>query len=258
VGEGRKFARPLNAETREWLNEREFLDGYLRNVTGLIHIGANYGQERRYYWLLGLDVVWVEPIREIYEALVDNLLRYPRQRAVSALLSERAGEAVTLRISHNHGESSSILPSQDHAVIFPDVSYGEERAFTTETFADLVAREAIPLDAYQALTLDVEGAELLILKGGRELLGGFRYIKCEVADFPARTGGPTVEELDAFLREQGFKELGRRPFAQGPGGEGTYWDIVWKRAEPGRPLHEPGVPLPLVFNPLEVEGIERV
>ena len=89
-------ARPRSASTAErriWENEREFLDGYLRNVSGLIHVGANVGQERRFYWLLGIDVIWVEPLGEVYERLVDNIASYPRQRAIRALMTDRLAGA---------------------------------------------------------------------------------------------------------------------------------------------------------------------
>lgn len=257
LGELHRLAAPLTPQQAAWRNEREFLDGYLRNVPGLIHVGANLGQERRYYWLIGLDVVWVEPIREIYDRLVDNISAYPRQRAYNALLTGRRGEQVRFGIANNNGASSSVLPLQDHATLWPDVVYSEMRTLTSTTLTDLVAAEQIPLDRYPALTLDVEGAEKMVLEGGRDLLQQFRYIKCEAADFPARTGTPSARDLDSVLRLYGFQELARRAFAMGPGHEGTYWDIVWKRAAPGEPLHEPGVALPLVMNPVEVEGIEK-
>ena len=123
---------------------------------------------------------------------------------------------------------------------------------------DLISNENIPLKRYQALTLDVEGAEDLILEGGRSILKNFKYIKCEAADFPARTGTPTATDLNRILESEGFKELSRRSFAMGPNNEGTYWDIVWKRMAEAHPLHAPGANLPLVMNPLEVEGIEKI
>lgn len=257
LSDAHRLTGPRTAQEQRWENEREFLDGYLRNVSGLIHVGANLGQERRYYWLIGLDVVWVEPIREIYEQLVDNLALFPRQRAVNALLSRRSGEEVEFQIASNNGASSSILDLQDHAVIFPDVSYVERRRLVTTTLADIVRDHRIPLDRYQALTLDVEGAEQLILEGAADVLDRFAYVKCEVADFPARAGTPTVADLDGILTAAGFVQLGRRAFADGPGNAGTLWDVVWKKLVPGEPLQQPGVPLPLVFDPGEVEGLEK-
>ena len=243
---------------REWKNEREYLDGYLRNVTGVIHVGANTGQERRYYWLLGVDVAWVEAIKEVYEELVDNLSDYDRQRPIHALLADVDGRTFDFRIANNKGASSSVLPFQDHATIFPDIEYVETRTMRGMTLGTMMRREGLSSSAYQALTLDAEGAEAMILNGGRDVLRGFRYIKCEVADFPARTDTPTVAELDAILTEAGFAQLIRRMFARGPDGRGTYWDIVWKRIEPGVPLNEPGVKLPLVAHAQDVAGLEKL
>jgi FkbM family methyltransferase len=248
---------PYGSQQRAWENEREFLDGYLRNVSGLIHVGANHGQERRYYWLLGLDVIWVEPIREIYENLVDNIAIFPRQRAVHALLTDKEGDEVELRIANNGGASSSILPLEQHAQIFPDIQYVEHRKLISTTLAAMIRKEAIDLAHYCALTLDTEGAELMILQGAGDLLGQFEYVKCEVADFPARSGTPSTADLDRILSAAGFAQLSRRQFAMGPGLTGTYWDIVWKKVRPGEPLHEPGIQLPIVINPHDVTGLEK-
>ena len=37
-------------------------DAFLRKVSGVIHVGANLGQERAHYARFRLDVVWIEPI----------------------------------------------------------------------------------------------------------------------------------------------------------------------------------------------------
>ena len=257
LGDSARIAKPLSAQQIVWRNEREFLDGYLRNVQGLIHVGANMGQERRYYWLLGLDVIWVEPIKEVYDILVDHVSRYPRQRAIQALLTARSGEEITFRIANNAGASSSILPFEDHSIMFPGVRYNEERTLMSTTLAEVVRNQGIPLDHYKALTLDVEGAEKMVLQGATEVLKEFKYVKCEVSDFPARTGTPNVGDLDALLSAAGFRELGRRAFSDGPNNQGTAWDIVWKRVDPGEQFQEPSCTLPLVFNPTEVEAVEK-
>ena len=41
-------------------------DDFLRDVTGVVHVGANTGQERDKYARHGLSVIWVEPIPDIY------------------------------------------------------------------------------------------------------------------------------------------------------------------------------------------------
>jgi hypothetical protein len=42
---------------------------YLRKVRGVIHVGANEGQERDLYAAFGLNVIWIEPIPEVFQVL---------------------------------------------------------------------------------------------------------------------------------------------------------------------------------------------
>ena len=42
---------------------------FLNNVSGVIHVGANSGQERYEYNLYSLDVIWIEPIPKIFNKL---------------------------------------------------------------------------------------------------------------------------------------------------------------------------------------------
>ena len=198
-----KYRVMVNSDrlARSWDNEREFLDGYLRNVTGLIHIGANTGQERFLYEIIGLDVLWVEAIPSVYEQLIDNIAFLPRQHAVNALLTDAEGATYDFNVSNLGGGSSSILPFEQHAEILPDIKYVDTIQLTSTTFKALVEKEKIDLSAFQALAIDAEGAEMLILKGAGDLLKNFRYIKCEVSDFPSRTGCPNSADLDAILGE---------------------------------------------------------
>ena len=42
-------------------------DAFLRRVRGLVHVGANTGQERESYASHGLSVIWVEPIGDVFD-----------------------------------------------------------------------------------------------------------------------------------------------------------------------------------------------
>jgi FkbM family methyltransferase len=244
-------------EDRAWDNEAEFLDGFLRNVSGLIHIGANIGQERQIYRLLGLDVLWVEAMPDVHRRLLGNIVGMPRQRALQALLTDVPGQEHEFHVANNSG-SSSLQHLDQHAHIFPDIQYVERLKLTSTTLGSLLKDAGIQAGDYQAITLDVEGAELLVLNGAGAALDGIKYIKVEVADFTPRVGSPTTAEIDDFLRKAGFAELARRPFAVGPEGNGTYWDIVWKRPVPGEPLHRPGVKLPLIMPAWDITELARV
>ena len=244
---------------REWYHEAEFLDGYLRNVSGIIHVGANHGQERDFYNQFGLNVVWIEAIPDVYERLLRNIQNLPDQRAYRALLTDKEGEVYSFKVANNGGASSSIFDFDKHAEIWPEIQYEEEIQLTSTTLKNLMSREGLRTSEYQALTMDVEGAELLVMKGAGDLISQFRYIKAEVADFTPRVGSPLTDDLVDFLNAAGFEELIRRPFANGPGGQGTYWDIVWKKKVMAPIFHRPrGSRLPLIANDVSGVGWDKL
>jgi FkbM family methyltransferase len=98
-------------------------DSFLKKVSGVIHVGANTGQERNHYASLGLNVVWVEPIPTVFEKLQKNIADLAEQRAYCRLISDQHGREYTFHISDNGGESSSIFAFGKHPEIWPEVNY---------------------------------------------------------------------------------------------------------------------------------------
>ncbi len=60
------------------------LDACLSDIPGLIHVGANEGQERDAYAARNLSVLWIEALPNVREVLSDKLSGSPKQRSVSA------------------------------------------------------------------------------------------------------------------------------------------------------------------------------
>lgn len=210
------------------LRRRWHTDPFLRRVRGVIHVGANSGAERDDYAALGLEVLWVEPIPEVHERLVENIRPFPRQRALKALVTDVDGRAYDFHVSSNEGASSSILPLARHRELWPHVDYASTLRITGTTLPVLLAREGIDPGRYQALVLDTQGSELLVLRGAASILQGFTYVKAEVADFEAYAGCCLLDELQAFMREQGFRPVSRKRFA-GRADVGNYYDVVFRR-----------------------------
>lgn len=205
-------------------------DVFLNNVTGVIHVGANSGQERKKYDRHGLSVVWVEPIPAVFASLQENIRKFPRQRAYRYLLTDREGQSHELKIANNGGASSSILDMALHKDIWPDIHYIKSITLTSATLSAMIVRERIEMHDYQALVMDTQGSELLVLKGAENLLAKFRYIKTEAPDFEAYAGCCLVSDLSAYLAGFGFREIQRTQFAGRQAG-GSYFDIVYERSE---------------------------
>jgi len=142
----------------------------LDRITGIIHVGANSGQERELYASKGLRVLWVEPRPDDYEKLVSNLKNFSNQKAVQALLYDRDDVQLSLNIANHGGASSSIMNFKDHKLLWPEVNYVNSIEMTTKTLASLVREIQLDLITYNSIVLDTQGSELLILKGAIPLL----------------------------------------------------------------------------------------
>ena len=108
-------------------------DRFLAEIRGVIHVGANTGQERDLYDRYGLSVLWVEPIPEIFATLRENIAGYRRQRAVQYLVTDRDGAEYTFHVASNNGASSSILDLKLHKEIWPEVSFTRELKLASVT-----------------------------------------------------------------------------------------------------------------------------
>ena len=62
---GRIFRKIISPEKEK--------DLFLNQATGVIHIGANSGQERKLYARHDLDVLWIEPNPKVFKELQKNI-----------------------------------------------------------------------------------------------------------------------------------------------------------------------------------------
>ncbi|MBI5944625.1 MAG: FkbM family methyltransferase [Chloroflexi bacterium] len=213
-------------QVRSRINQKH--DNYLRQITGVIHVGANSGQEREVYDKHGLHVIWVEPIPEVFEKLKTNIEGLSKQRAFQYLVTDRDGGDYDFHVANNNGASSSILDLKYHREVWPNIDYVGILALKSVTLASLCEKEMIDLSQCQALIMDTQGSELMVLKGGISLLPFFKYIKTEVPDFEAYAGCCQLADISSFMEEQGYEEYSRHKFVSRPNG-GNYYDVVYRR-----------------------------
>lgn len=201
---------------------------FLDDARGVVHVGANIGQERDTYALSGLPVIWVEPVEDIYAQLCENISTYPKQQAFCRLVTDRDGARYNFNIASNGGGSSSIFDLKLHRDIWPNVRFEQSVELESITLTTLFAREHLDAQQYDVLVMDTQGSELLVLQGAEAMLGNFRYIRTEAADFEAYAGCCQVDDLSDYLRKHGFRELHRRSFAESAAG-GRYYDMLFER-----------------------------
>lgn len=199
-----------------------------RRARGIIHVGANLGQERDRYAKHRRPVVWIEPDPSLVPKLREHVAPFPEQRVIEALIGDVSGREVDFHIASNNGGSSSILEMKDHARMFPNVRYERTIRMATRTLPEVLEENGVDLNGYDALIMDTQGSELMILRGAEELLNGFRFVQIEVPDFESYEGCVMRDELVSYMDGHGFSVYVSECFKTTEG-LGSYYDITFKR-----------------------------
>lgn len=179
---------------------------YNLKINGIIHAGASEGQERQEYDRLGIKkVIWIEAIPSVYKTLLINIQPYPGQMAINACLSDKDGDTVKFNVSSNEGQSSSMFELGIHKVIHPSVQYIGHLDLVTKRLDTLLNN--IDSAGYNFLNMDLQGAELLALRGMGEKLSQIDYCYLEVNKKETYIGCALIGEIDEFLGAYGFKRV---------------------------------------------------
>lgn len=181
---------------------RKLFPKYGITPKGILHVGANVGEEAPVYDELGIkDVVWIEANSQLLPQLRINAGKY-KHKVLHALVGDVEGLEVELHISNNAGQSSSILELGTHKIAHPEVHYvGSE------------VMKMVRLDQHGCwgnldfLNIDVQGAELKVLKGMGDVLHQFKWAYLEVNKAYLYKNCPLVEDLDMYLLGFGFKRV---------------------------------------------------
>lgn len=166
---------------------------------GIVHVGANTGQEFEQYQHVPF-ALYIEPIPEVFAELQRRLTK-PDHVAVQALCSDVEEDAV-LNVASNDGKSSSMLAFGRHATVYPEITYTRALRMKTRLLDRILSEYSCPADF---MVLDVQGAELKVLRGTTGHLPQFRAIYTEVSETPLYAGGCTLAQIIDFLEPFGFR-----------------------------------------------------
>jgi len=170
-------------------------------ANGVLHVGAHLGLEAEDYSSRGKPVIFVEADPDTFAKLEQRISSHRDQRAFNFLLGDEE-KVVKFFRSSNASESSSVF------------AFSQKNAFLNVTTTDEVEIQMSRLDSkfspldlkeYDHWVIDVQGAELLVLRGSGELLKICKtlFIECSTEEFYA--GGARWEEILHFMRANGFK-----------------------------------------------------
>ncbi len=200
------------------INFRDMFRRHNIRAAGCLHLGASSGQERDTYASLGIQrVIWVEALPDVFKKLERNISGFHHHRAIQACLSDVDGERVMFNVANNEGQSSSYLEFGTHAVQHPDTLFTSQIEMTTIRLDTLLDIRSLTIGKDWFLNVDVQGAELKVLKGMGQRLWDFKYAYVEVNEDELYKGCPRTADIDAFLAGFGFKGVETKMMKQGWG-----------------------------------------
>ena len=182
-------------------------EGY--NVRGVIHVGANEGQEM--HWYLShklLPMVCFEPHPDAYNRLVEKWSGWSDDVTfVNCALGNEDGE-LTMRVPEDGDDekTSSLIPIPTPGHGWTEVPMADVLRVPVRRFDSWAKESGVYLEAYNALAIDVQGMELQVLEGFGDLLQHFEFLAVEVSRVPVYEGEPSADEVIAWLAERGYHQ----------------------------------------------------
>lgn len=181
---------------------------YRVRPSGVLHVGANIGEEAESYDNAGIkNVVWIEANPAIYEILKLNIAKYEGHRALNFCIGDYDGKDVVFHVSNNAGQSSSVLELGTHKQAHPEVNYIEDIPMKTHRIDSVLKSHDWSLFPMDFLNIDLQGFELQALRGMGSLLNKFKWAYLEVNKKELYKGCALIDEIDAYMRQYGFKRV---------------------------------------------------
>jgi FkbM family methyltransferase len=175
------------------------------NINGVLHIGAHECEEQSFYDKLGVErknVIWIDANKKkVLEAQNRGI-----ENVYYAVVSDEDDKTVTFNITNN-GQSSSILDFGSHAHHHPHVHFIEKQTHQTITINTFYKNNMLELDKYDFWNFDIQGAELLALKGAKDILPYVKVLYMEVNTEEVYKGCGLITEIDSFLETYGLKRV---------------------------------------------------
>lgn len=161
-------------------------------------MGAHKGEESTIYKQLGLRFVdWVEA-QPAACRMLEQTLPVPNHRVFQLVAWSKSGVEMIFNVTNN-SQSSSLLQLKSHSEHYPGV-------FVEETYSVKTCRldEALGSERYFLVNLDVQGAELEVLKGMGDLIDEVSVVYMEVNREELYEGCALIDELDEWFLDRGF------------------------------------------------------
>jgi FkbM family methyltransferase len=175
------------------------------NISGVLHLGAHDCEEIDFYNFLGLkneDLVWIDAINsKVIEAIKKGI-----PNVYHAVITDKDDDDVVFNVSNN-GQSSSVLDFGTHSKEHPYVVYVDKITQKSVTIDTFMERNKIDSSKCNFWNFDIQGAELLALKGAIKSIKDTKILYLEVNENELYKNGALIGEIDSFLSQYNFHRV---------------------------------------------------
>jgi len=175
------------------------------NINGSFHVGAHECEELLFYNKLGLkptDIVWIDAI----PSKVNEAINRGIPNVYNAVITDKDDEEIVFNISNNV-QSSSVLEFGTHSQEHPGVVYVDkikQKSITIDTFFEKNNIDALKYDFWN---FDIQGAELMALKGATKSIQHVKAMYLEVNEKELYKNCGLISDIDTFLSQYNFKRV---------------------------------------------------
>lgn len=184
---------------------QKILTEYGIQPVGALHIGAHECEEMSFYHQLAIPsekVIWIDALPDKIQQAKDRSI----PNVYHAVVTDCDDQEVVFHVSNN-GQSSSVLEFGTHAQEHPWVFYTHELRQSTVTIDTFAQRNGIDLSKHDFWNFDIQGAELMALKGAVQNLPHAKALYLEVNEKELYQGCGLMVEIDQFLAPYHFKRV---------------------------------------------------
>jgi FkbM family methyltransferase len=201
---------------------------FAESYATVIDVGSNRGQFAvfaRHRWPKA-RVLCFEPLPGPRQVLTRVAHELGNVKVFPYALGNEGGER-SMHVARSDDSSSFLAATPRQLEAFPDTREVEEQVVEVRRLENLISEEDVSPPVL--MKIDVQGAELDVLRGASGLLGRVREILVECSLVELYTGQPLLDDTILFAREQGFRLSGLSAPSRASDGTPLQCDVLFSR-----------------------------
>jgi FkbM family methyltransferase len=190
---------------------KEIIDEYKINIKGVIHLGAHKGEEIWTYKknkISNLLIIEANPKLCKILKLKSSFYNFFFKMNISLENSLITNENNVLKDFNitNNSQCSSVLDLAKHSEIYPEIKIIKRNSIISNTLNYLFEKK-YTISNFNFINMDIQGSELLALKGSTKILQFIDAIYTEINFEELYKNCALASELDYFLGKYNFKRV---------------------------------------------------